>query len=66
LFVFHPADESELSKSSGVLFVFTISDEAGCFTAVGWGMVHLLLAGISLDTSACVPIQSIGNVTKFS
>jgi hypothetical protein len=53
LFVFHPADEGERSKISVVQCVFTIWDVAGCFIAVGWDMVHLLLAGVSLDTSAC-------------
>jgi predicted DNA-binding protein len=66
LFVFHLADENERLKVSVVLFVFAIWDVAGCFIAVGWDMVHLLLAGISLDTSARVPIQSIRNVTIFS
>ena len=63
MFVFHPADESERSKIAVVLFVFTIWDVAGFFIAVGWGMAHLLLAGISLDTSAYVSLQSIYNVT---
>jgi hypothetical protein len=63
LLVFHPAEEGERLPLSVVLFVFTIWEVAGCFTAVGWGMVHLLLAGISLDTNAGVPIQSICIVT---
>ena len=48
--LFHPAASAK-------------SSEDGFLIRFGWGMADRLLAGIALDNSAHVPIQSTCNVT---